>query len=184
LSPAELPSRRNPEARRRAITDAAVTCIAEVGIGAVTHRQIARRAGVPLGSTTYYFPTLADLVEAALSQVAASSRADVDTAHAALQATDDPAVALRAFIEAFLADRPRAVVEYELYLAAARSDQLKPVARVWLDGLRATLAELTDATAARALAALIDGMLVQALVTGEPLDGETFEATARRLLPG
>ncbi len=150
----------------------------------MTHRLIARRAGVPLGSTTYYFPTLADLVEAAMSQVAASSRADVDTARAALQAADDPAAALRRFVEDFLDDRPRAVVEYELYLAAARSEQLKPIARIWLDGLRATLAELTGDGSARALAALIDGLLVQALVTGEPLDGETLEATARRLLAG
>jgi DNA-binding transcriptional regulator YbjK len=184
LSPVDLPSRRDPEARRRAITDAAVTCIAEVGIGAVTHRQIARRAGVPLGSTTYYFPTLADLVEAALSQVAASSRVDIDAARAALQASDDPAVALRRFVEGYLEDRPRALVEYELYLAAARSDVLKPVARVWLDGLRATLGELTDAAFSRALAALIDGLLVQALVTGEPLDGDTLEASARALLHG
>lgn len=182
MSPAPASARRDPEARRRAITDATVTCIAEVGVGAVTHRQIARRAGVPLGSTTYYFPTLGDLVESALSQVAASSRADVDAAHAALQAADDPAAALRHFVEGYLDDRPRAIVEYELYLAAARSDQLKPVARVWLDGLRATLGELTDVSSARVLAALIDGMLVQALVTGEALDGTTLETAARSLL--
>lgn len=175
---------RDPGARRQAITDATVTCIAEVGVGAVTHRQIARRAGVPLGSTTYYFPTLADLVEAALSQVAASSRADVDAARSALHAAAEPAAALRRFVEGYLDDRPRALVEYELYLAAARSDELKSVARVWLDGLRAALEELTDAESARILAALIDGMLVQALVTGEALDGDAFEAAARRLLPG
>ena len=65
--------KRDPERRRREIIDAAVEVIADVGTGRATHRAIAERAGVPLGSTTYYFPTLDDLVAAALERVAESS---------------------------------------------------------------------------------------------------------------
>ena len=70
-----LTARRDPEARRQQIIKAAVRAIAEVGVGNVTHRQIAALAGVPLGSTTYYFPTLDDLVAAALREATEYSRA-------------------------------------------------------------------------------------------------------------
>lgn len=177
------PAVRDPEGRRRAIVAATVQCIADVGVGNVTHRLIARRAGVPLGSTTYYFPTLAALVAAALTEVAAQAQRDADEVRALLLAAEDLPAALRRYLVGFLADRSRAVLEYELYLAAARNEELRPAARVWLDGLQATLCELTDPASARALAALVDGVLVQALVTGEPLDEEALETAAGRLLP-
>ena len=53
--------RRDPEARRREIVTAAAELIVEIGVDALTHRKVAARAGVPLGSTTQYFATLDDL---------------------------------------------------------------------------------------------------------------------------
>lgn len=48
--------------RRNALVQAAADIAAEHGFGAVSHRAVARRAGVPLGSTTYYFASLDDLL--------------------------------------------------------------------------------------------------------------------------
>jgi DNA-binding transcriptional regulator YbjK len=83
----------------------------------------------------------------------------------------------------YLTDRPRALLEYELYLAAARSDELRPLARHWLQGLRELLRSTADTPFADGIAALIDGALLQALVTGEPLDVEALQTTLRVLLP-
>jgi DNA-binding transcriptional regulator YbjK len=174
---------REPEARRRRIVEAAVEVIAEVGVGDATHRRIAAAAGVPLGSTTYYFPTLDDLVREALGLVAADFEQDLVGWKVALQDADDPAATLVDLAEQYLADRPRALLEYELYLAAARTDELRPLARHWLQGLRELLRSTTDAPLADGIAALVDGAILQALVTGEPLDVEALELTLRRLLP-
>ena len=59
--------RRDPEARRLAITTAAAELIVEIGVDAITHRKVAERAQVPLGATTQYFATLDDLRAAALA---------------------------------------------------------------------------------------------------------------------
>ena len=40
------------------------------GIAAVDHRTVAAEAGVPLGSTTYYFESKADMVSQTLNYVA------------------------------------------------------------------------------------------------------------------
>lgn len=172
---------RDPEGRRRAIVGAAVELVAESGVGNVTHRQIAARAGVPLGSTTYYFPTLDDLLVAALEEAAELCWAELQAWRHELSNGADPAETLARLARRYLEDRSRAVLEYELYLAAARTPQLRPVARVWIDGLRELLAPVAGA-AGPAVVALVDGVMLQALVTGEPLDGAGLRAGIARLM--
>lgn len=51
--------------RRRSIVEAAAGIILAEGPGAVSHRAVAERAGVPLSATTYYFSGLDELLDAA-----------------------------------------------------------------------------------------------------------------------
>lgn len=53
------------EGRRREILVAALNVIAEGGADAVTHRRVAAKAGVPLGSLTYYFDSREELIREA-----------------------------------------------------------------------------------------------------------------------
>jgi TetR/AcrR family transcriptional regulator, regulator of biofilm formation and stress response len=169
--------RRDPEGRRRAIVHAAVAVIAEVGVGQVTHRLIAARANVPLGSTTYYFPTLDDLVAAALREATESARVLLETWAEELTASDDVAATLIDLATRYLADREQALLEYEVCLAAARTPELRAAARLWIDGLRGICARLTgDRDRGLALAALVDGALLQAVVTGDALDAGGLRA--------
>ena len=50
------------ERRRYALVSAAADLLCEGGFDAVRHRAVARRAGLPLASTTYYFSSLDDLI--------------------------------------------------------------------------------------------------------------------------
>jgi len=54
------------ERRRYALVSAAADLLCEGGFDAVRHRAVARRAGLPLASTTYYFSSLDDLIEKAV----------------------------------------------------------------------------------------------------------------------
>src|SRR4051812_47861783 len=58
--------------RREQILDATLRVIGRSGRQAVTHRAVAEEAGVPLGSTTYYFDSRDDLLQQALEHVSAS----------------------------------------------------------------------------------------------------------------
>nr|BFE58666.1 TetR/AcrR family transcriptional regulator [Dactylosporangium thailandense] len=176
-------ARRDPEGRKRALAEAVVEVVAEVGVGKTTHRMVASRAGVPLGATTYYFPTLPDLIAAGLALVSDSVAADLADWRAAIEREpDDLAGALSRKVAAYVADQPKALLEYELYLAAARVPALRPLARAWLDGVHAILAPRTGDAAARAISALVDGAMLQAVVTGETVEPEGLAAAIRDLI--
>jgi DNA-binding transcriptional regulator YbjK len=178
-----LNARRDPEARKRQIVTAAVRAIAEVGAGNVTHRQIAALAGVPLGSTTYYFPTLDDLVAAALREAVEVSRVELEAWADELIVSRDLPATFVDLAERYLADREQAVLEYELCLAAARTPELRPAAQLWIDGLRGICARFAGGPERGfALAALIDGCLLQALVTDGPLDADGLRAGVEALV--
>lgn len=61
-------ARRYDPDRRQRIIDAAIRVVEAKGIAGLSHRSAAAEADVPLGSTTYHFKTLDDLLVAALRQ--------------------------------------------------------------------------------------------------------------------
>jgi DNA-binding transcriptional regulator YbjK len=172
---------RDPEARRTALAGAAIEVIAEVGIGRTTHRAVAARADLPLGSTTYYFPTLEDLITAGLEQVTEAMGTELQTWAARLHDAEDLPSTLVTLIEKYLADRKRAQIEYELYVAAARDETLRPLAVAWLRGLHEILSPQLGDEAAQNVSALIDGALLQSLVTGDTLNAPALTSAIRRL---
>ncbi|MEV0120007.1 TetR family transcriptional regulator [Streptomyces sp. NPDC050703] len=168
-----MPRRYDPERRQR-IIDAAIRVVGEKGIAGLSHRSAAAEADVPLGSTTYHFKTLDELLVAALRQ----ANEGFAKAVAASGAFEDPraelAGELAAMLGAWLAgERTGVELEYELYLAALRRPALRPVAAEWCQGLTGLLAARTDPVTARALVALMDGICLQVLLTDTPYD-ETF----------
>jgi DNA-binding transcriptional regulator YbjK len=160
---------------------AALEIISEVGISRTTHRAVAARAGLPLGATTYYFPTLDDLIAAGLRLATADLQSDFEAwAERLHDASDVPAV-VAGLIAEYLTDRQRAQLECELYVAAGRDEALRPLAMAWLTGMRDLLEPRLGAAAARDLVAFFDGVTLQALITGHDVDVEALTAAIRRL---
>ncbi|MET0423677.1 MAG: TetR family transcriptional regulator [Actinoplanes sp.] len=172
---------RDPQARRDALAAAALEIVAELGIGRTTHRAVAARAGLPLGATTYYFPTLDALIAAGMQRAIDIELAELRDWAEQLRAADDLAAALVMLTAQYLDDRRRAQIEYELYVAAARDPALRAPAMAWLQGLHELLTPHVGPVAARTVAALLDGAMLQALVTGDPLDTPNLTDAIRRL---
>jgi DNA-binding transcriptional regulator YbjK len=174
---------RDPTGRRQTIIDAATRVIAEAGLAGLTHRRVAEVAGVPVGSTTYYFKDLDELREAALADAAHASIHSLDEwAQALTEVTDLPAALTRLTIEC-LADHDRYRAVNELYAAASHRPELRPLAQLWSEGLIKILEPRAGRSAARAVAVFIDGALLHALITGEALSTEVLaEALAKLLL--
>ena len=174
-------ARRYDPDRRQRIIDAAIRVVGEKGLAGLSHRSAAAEADVPLGSTTYHFKTLDELMVAALRQ-ANEGFAKVVAAHGALEDTrGDLAADLAGILGEWLSgERGGVELEYELYLAALRRPALRPVAAEWAEDLTDRLARRTDPVTARALIALMDGICLQVLLTGAPYDeGFAREALAR-----
>lgn len=174
--------RPDPAGRREGILRAAIEVIAEGGIAHASHRAIADRAGVPLGSTTYYFPTLESLRGEALERASDELRDQLTYWKDELDDSTDPAETLTRLTHEYLADRPRALLEYELFLAAARIPQLRPAALNWITGVRRFLSPFAGEDGAMAIAALLDGFLVEAIATGEPPPRDRMYAAIARHL--
>ncbi|MER6127189.1 TetR family transcriptional regulator [Streptomyces sp. NPDC001795] len=173
-----MPRRYDPERRQR-IIDAAIRVVGEKGIAGLSHRSVAAEADVPLGSTTYHFKTLDELMVAALRQ-ANEGFAKVFAESGLLEGTEGDLAAdlARALGEWLGGDRTGIELEYELYLAALRRPALRPVAAEWTEETAERLSRRTDPVTARALLALMDGICLQVLLTGVPYD----EGYAREML--
>ncbi|MGW5397031.1 TetR/AcrR family transcriptional regulator [Streptomyces sp. NPDC003952] len=177
------PVRRYDPGRRERIIAAAVRVVGARGIAGLSHRSVAAEADVPLGSTTYHFKTLDDLLVAALRQANEGfARAVADSA-ALADPRADLAGALAVLLGEFLgADRARAELEYELYLAALRRPALRPVAAEWCEAVAAALTDRVDPGTARALVAVMDGISLQVLLTGAEYDEAYACGILRRVL--
>lgn len=206
-----MATRRHDPERRRRIIDAAIRIVELKGISALSHRTVAAEAGVPLGSTTYHFAGLDDLLVAALEEVcsgpnsairhwekALSEAAEATGVAEAAEAAEAAGAAeptapegprrpladvLTGLLEQYAhGDSGRIRLEYELYLAALRRPALQPVAAASLDGMADVLARHTgDAATARALVALIDGLLLQLLLADRPFDRTAVRSALARV---
>ncbi|MFI1940271.1 TetR/AcrR family transcriptional regulator [Streptomyces purpureus] len=178
-----MPRRYDPDRRQR-IIDAALRVVAEHGIAGLSHRTAAAEADVPLGSTTYHFASLDELLVAALRQAGESFAAAVATSEALTDPGRDLATDLARLMGRWIAgDRTAVELEYELYLAALRRPALRPVAAEWTDTVAAALTHRTDPATARALVALMDGLCLQVLLTGGQYDEAHAREMLRRLIP-
>ncbi|MEV5912164.1 TetR family transcriptional regulator [Streptomyces chartreusis] len=177
-------ARRYDPERQQRIIDAAIRVVGEKGIAGLSHRTVAAEADVPLGSTTYHFKTLDDLLVAALRQ-ANEGFAKVIASRGGLQDPEtDLAVELAGWMGEWLAgDRTGVELEYELYLAALRRPALRPVAAEWAQDLADRLSHRTDPVTARALVALMDGICLQVLLTEATYDDEYARNVLRRMIP-
>lgn len=175
---------RDPAGRRQAIVEAATRVIARRGLGQLTHRLVAAEANVPVGSTTYYFSDLGELREAALAHAATASAEYLEQWRRELEANSDLPALLARLIAEYLADHDRCRTLNELYLAASYRDELRPLARVWNEGLVALLEPRVGRRAAEAIAVFLDGALLHPLATGTPLSNDALTDAIARLAGG
>ncbi|MFD8719748.1 TetR/AcrR family transcriptional regulator [Streptomyces sp. NPDC059629] len=179
-----MPRRYDPERRQR-IIEAAIRVVGGKGLAGLTHRSVAAEADVPLGSTTYHFKTLDELMVAALRQANEGFAKVIASRGGLADQRTDLAAELAGWMGEWLAgDRMGVELEYELYLAALRRPALRPVAAEWADDLARRLAHRTDPVTARALVALMDGICLQVLLTGAEYDEGYARETLRRVIGG
>ncbi|WP_062650703.1 TetR/AcrR family transcriptional regulator [Streptomyces maremycinicus] len=169
--------------RRDLIADAAIRTVATAGLRGLTHRAVDAAAGLPAGSTSYYFRTRSALISACYLRLAALSVADADQADQAAQAAqrkaghgppdlDSAAGALAALLHHWLtAARDRQLARFELSLEATRRPELRAdlhtaglTARARATALLAALGAPRPGPAAELLVAWTDGLLYDRLV--------------------
>ncbi|MEV0361098.1 TetR/AcrR family transcriptional regulator [Nocardia fusca] len=167
--------------RRAQIIEATLEIVRRDGATGVTHRTVAKEAGITTSLTLYYFATLDDLLIAALTSVTDEYtrriRHLIDTA-------DDPLTGLAELIaESGGPGRERALAERELSTLAARRPALRPIARRWRDNVAELARTQTDDTdTIEAFVALSDGLCTAILLDDHEADPDHIRAVLRKAL--
>lgn len=177
-----MTTRRDPEARRQTIVEAAAALITEAGVVDLTHRKVAAKAGVPLGATTYYFASLDELSAAALELLGQEMDDELNELTDLVVARGFSAAALADVLHDYLGNHEQVSTDSALYFAGASNPQLREYSLRWFDGLVAKLEAYVSPQQARALAVFVDGAFVHAMLHDEPLPRAELEAAIVRLL--
>lgn len=168
--PAPRRTRRHDPGRRDRLIDAALAVLAEKGVAGTTHREIARVADVPLGSMTYHFASLDEVLAEAFTRHAEASAAVFDRRLSAAADRDAAVEAVIALVTEDLLGAPQdLVLTVELYVAAARNPALTAVTQAWMQRSRDALERHFDATTARELDALIEGLVLHSALSTDPM---------------
>ncbi|MFF8266988.1 TetR/AcrR family transcriptional regulator [Streptomyces sp. NPDC016562] len=197
--------------RRTLIADTAIDLVAAAGLRGLTHRAVDGAAGLPTGSTSYYFRTREALISACYQRLAERDLDDIGVGlgggggaperHGDGQAgtptldREAAAAALAALLYRWLTvGRERQLARYELSLEAARNPALQPQlhragqeARIRAAGILAALGAERPREAAELLVAWTDGLLYDrlagALARSRPApDPAELTSVARRMI--
>jgi AcrR family transcriptional regulator len=179
-------SRHPTEIRRHLIVEAARSVIAERGLFATSMRDIATASDVSIGTLTYHFTGIAEILAEVLNSEMDSFYGPVI---AAAEAAPDGRAALREIVDGFIASSPRAREHWVLWLdfwALSAHDpeyarRQSEIYQRWhadvqavfergsADGSLRTTSEKEEAAAVTEFMAIFDGMASQAYLPGAEL---------------
>lgn len=184
--------------RREAIIAAAASLIERQGYDAVTHRAVAVEAAVPLGSTTYYFASLADLRRDAMALLIEREAAAAEALAPVRRQTRRPATVARLVLELLygtdaLADRDTLVTIIDRLIQSARYPEVRTLVQAGRERIEDAIAEVLDRSgftvdpvADRALLTVLiavsDGAVLSALAEGASDPAASAQVLVSRIL--
>lgn len=168
----------NDPERRSRILQAALEVIRDEGVRAASYRRIAAQAVVPLGSVTYYFPTLEGLVVSALD----TTRGELEPRYATpLRNARTIADVVDVLVDATIGATSPSLTDIRLYEEirhyGARNQQVEDVLRMVEAESLAMLHRVLPERTALAVNALLWGWWSHRVI--HP-DGTLDEATVRQ----
>ncbi|MFC0673678.1 TetR/AcrR family transcriptional regulator [Brachybacterium hainanense] len=177
-------TRRHDPDRRGRIIDACLDVIAERGVAGTSHRRVAAAADVPLGSMTYHFAGMDELLREAFTRFADEGAARAERRMAAARTPEEAMDAFAANIDEDVFGTQRdLVISLELYTLAARRPEYRDITSRWMARTRATLAHVADERTAAMLDAMNEGLSIHRALHQEPPGPGLAREAIDRLVP-
>ncbi|MGO1992604.1 MAG: TetR/AcrR family transcriptional regulator [Corynebacterium sp.] len=182
------PGKRDPAGRRAAILDAAAELICEAGASCLTHRAVAARAHVAVGSTTQYFASIDDLRDEALQALADENDEALAEVAGILEtldgsgAVEETIARCAGILHDFLADPRQVHASLAMTSTAMTDPSLRTLALQWSDQLTDLLAGRFGRPRAAAAVAYVDGLTVHAALHDGATDTSSITAVLTALL--
>lgn len=164
-------SRRHDPERRDRIIDACLDVIAERGVAGTSHRRVAAAADVPLGSMTYHFAGMDELLYLAFERFTIGESELFEQKMDTVETGEEALAAMVGITTEVVFDTQRdLVLTHELYALAARRPEFRRLCNEWMIRSRAALERRFDPLTARILDALNEGLTIQRALDTEAWD--------------
>lgn len=183
MSDAVVRRRRHDPDRKQRIAEAATTVIRRDGLFALSHRAVAAEAGVPLGSTTYHFADLDDLLAAALEKMSEEELRVLDEWGGSWDLSTQLEDALVALVLAYTnEERERTTLEYEVHMLAYRRPSMKSLGERWELKFTELLSPVLPREEIAIVVASFDAIMLHGLAQEGSLSDEWAREYLRRVL--
>lgn len=173
-------ARRRDPGRRDHIIDTCLDVIAAEGVAGTSHRKVAAAADVPLGSMTYHFDGMDDLLRVAFARFADEV---AQRFRERMTAARTPAQAQQAVVDLIVrdvfTDQRDLVLTLELYTLAARRPDFRELTDAWMTSSREALGRHFPPETTRRLDALIEGLTIHRALGIGPDEHSVATAVAR-----
>ena len=182
-SPTSRAGSKNDPQRKQRIIEATAEIIRMRGVEGVTFRRVAEAAGVPLGSTTYYF---ADK-EALLIETIRELRAESDRQFRAILAAQRPvhgdAGAVAKLVEIVTTEwRKEFLAGYGVYLSNFTQENLRREIQDWHEESLLVMRDEFGPEPSLALSCLVEGLLLRSIISDVHYSAEEILPEFRRIL--
>lgn len=165
--------------RRQKILDATLKVILDRGLNGVTHRLVAKTAGVPLSATSYYFGTIEQMVDAAFVEAIDRDRERFQRRVERVRLNEDPIAGIVQLTNDMLDDRQTTVLSLELTIRSLRNPRLQPLARAWENAWTDVLTPYLGARKARLATAIMVAIAMRGMLDPDRMPPDEIEEIVR-----
>lgn len=154
-------SKRDPQGRRRAIAQAAAELLLFEGPKSVTHRSVAKKAQVPLGSTTQYFSSIDELKRAGYDVISRGVERGYDELIAQSEKAKNESKALAACIYDYVTNIEEVRADMVLSAAAIKDEELRALLERNNERYEASLKQYMSDNQAKMISVFTNGLMLE-----------------------
>lgn len=154
-------SKRDPQGRRRAIAQAAAELLLFEGPKIVTHRSVAKKAQVPLGSTTQYFSSINELKRAGYDVISRGVERGYDELIAQSEKAKNDSKALAACIYDYVTNIEEVRADIVLSAAAIKDEELRALLERNNERYEASLKQYMSDNQAKMISVFTNGLMLE-----------------------
>lgn len=154
-------SKRDPQGRRRAIAQAAAELLLFEGPKSVTHRSVAKKAQVPLGSTTQYFSSINELKRAGYDVISRGVERGYDELIAQSEKAKNDSEALAVCIYDYVTNIEEVRADMVLSAAAIKDEELRALLERNNERYEASLKQYMSDNQAKMISAFTNGLMLE-----------------------
>lgn len=154
-------SKRDPQGRRRAIAQAAAELLLFEGPKSVTHRSVAKKAQVPLGSTTQYFSNINELKRAGYDVISRGVERGYDELIAQSEKAKNDSEALAVCIYDYVTNIEEVRADMVLSAAAIKDEELRALLERNNERYEASLKQYMSDNQAKMISVFTNGLMLE-----------------------